>query len=714
MQTILKTVQEFLNMDQRFLIPLFQRGYAWTAENQWDLLWDDVQLLTDQVLNGEMSPHFLGAVVVQNSGQGGPGEMPTWSVVDGQQRLTTIQLMSDAAAAVMTEYGLQKPANRLLKISQNDEDFWTRPEDRFKLLPTNKDRAAFREVMAAEPPVDYDALKHAKHRVQLAHRYFATRTRRFLQSNESSMETNAEALAVAITAGLQIVAITLEASENAQEIFETLNARMTPLEPTDLIKNYLFQKLLSEGYDLESTYVDLWQPYETVFWEEKLVLGRIERQRLSVFFGYWLEMMTLEEIPAKDLFREFKKFSEQRWQGTTHELLKELAISAESFESISNSVAGTGSIEGVDLIVYRFLAMDLSIVWPVVLWLLRHSDDSESGRSDAAEALRALESWMVRRVLAGGRSQNYAQTILRLLIRLGHAEPGTSVQTVTDFLRGESAQTSYWPSDSEVRNAVRVTAVYKALTQARVRVLLEALEDDARGFTSPTPTRASSRIERRILQVEHVMPQEWQENWTLPEGQSIEERDLQVQMIGNLSLLPAKFNGHVSNKDWETKRAKFKAHSTILLNAQIAESDEWSDADIESRTALLAERILAIWPAPSDLPERRATTLVSAEQAQLASITIVDLLEAQIVLPGEELIWHRVSRDDEYRVQVTDEGLLEAKDGTVFKTPSEAASRLTGSNYNGWITWTLLRTGQTLDEKRIELVQLMQIPSDSN
>ncbi len=147
MQTILKTVQEFLNMDQRFLIPLFQRGYAWTAEGQWDLLWDDVQTLTSQVLKGGMSPHFMGAVVVQNSGIGAPGEMPTWSVVDGQQRLTTIQLMSDAAAAVMTELGLQKAANRLLKISQNDQDFWTKPEDQFKFLPTNKDRAAFREVM---------------------------------------------------------------------------------------------------------------------------------------------------------------------------------------------------------------------------------------------------------------------------------------------------------------------------------------------------------------------------------------------------------------------------------------------------------------------------------------------------------------------------------------------------------------------------------------
>ena len=712
MQTILKTVQEFLNMDQRFLIPLFQRGYAWSAEGQWDLLWDDVQTLTNQVLTGAMSPHFMGAVVVQNSGVGGPGEMPTWSIVDGQQRLTTIQLMADAAASVMGELGLQKPANRLTKISQNDEDFWLRPEDQFKLLPTNKDRSAFREIMAAEPPVDYDALKHSKHRVQLAHRYFATRTRRLLQSSETDVELRADALAVAITSGLQLVAITLDPVENAQEIFETLNARMTPLQPTDLIKNYLFQRIAHEGHDVEATYIEYWQPYETVFWEEVVAQGRLVRQRLSVYFGYWLEMMMLEEIPATDLFREFKKFCEQRWTGTTHELLRDLAETAKAFESISKAVVGTETIEGIELSVYRFLAMDLSIVWPVVLWLLRNCPNNVDGRQRASAALRYLESWMVRRVLSGGRAQNYARTMLRLLIQLGQGDPATADETVKAFLTAETAQTSYWPSDDEVRTAVKTTALYRVLTQARVRVILEALEDDARGYSAATPTRAPSRVKRRVLHVEHVMPQEWQENWPLPDESSREHRDLLVHMIGNLSLLPSRFNVSLSNSEWAHKRQSFEKHSTELLNSQIAQESEWSDASIERRTSKLAERILAVWPAPSDLPSRSATVAAVADQAQISSISLADLVEAQVLSPGDELTWQRSNRGDEYRVLVTPDAQLETTDGKIFKSPSEAASRLTGSSYNGWLVWVSDATGQTLDEKRQELIRLMAIPPE--
>ncbi|WP_244223309.1 DUF262 domain-containing protein [Brevibacterium aurantiacum] len=76
----------------RFVVPLFQRPYVWSKETQWQPLWADITRLIDVINHHNSSAtHFLGAIVVQQVPTG-LGDLPTWNVIDGQQRLTTIQL----------------------------------------------------------------------------------------------------------------------------------------------------------------------------------------------------------------------------------------------------------------------------------------------------------------------------------------------------------------------------------------------------------------------------------------------------------------------------------------------------------------------------------------------------------------------------------------------------------------------------------------------
>ncbi len=49
-----------------------------------------------------------------------------------------------------------------------------------------------------------------------------------------------------------MVVIDLGADENAQEIFETLNARGASLTAADLIKNFVFQRLQESQADVET------------------------------------------------------------------------------------------------------------------------------------------------------------------------------------------------------------------------------------------------------------------------------------------------------------------------------------------------------------------------------------------------------------------------------------------------------------------------------
>jgi uncharacterized protein with ParB-like and HNH nuclease domain len=74
-----------------------------------------------------------------------------------------------------------------------------------------------------------------------AHRYFAGQAREWLtRDGKEGIANRAEKLEHVVRELLQIVVIDLTAEENAQEIFETLNARGAGLTAADLIKNFVF------------------------------------------------------------------------------------------------------------------------------------------------------------------------------------------------------------------------------------------------------------------------------------------------------------------------------------------------------------------------------------------------------------------------------------------------------------------------------------------
>src|SRR6185312_6141016 len=96
MLTQVKTPHEVFYQPQRLMVPLFQRPYVWSQEGQWAPLWEDVVRLAERRVAYEpVAPHFLGAVVLQQQPQS-IGNLPVRTIIDGQQRLTTVQLLLSA------------------------------------------------------------------------------------------------------------------------------------------------------------------------------------------------------------------------------------------------------------------------------------------------------------------------------------------------------------------------------------------------------------------------------------------------------------------------------------------------------------------------------------------------------------------------------------------------------------------------------------------
>jgi hypothetical protein len=705
METQVRTPQTVFMHPQRLIVPLFQRPYVWNQENQWEPLWKDIVRLTERLLNRSHEkhyPHFLGAVVLQQK-QNIVGTMQERTIIDGQQRLTTLQLLFDALHGELIAADATQPALRLKPLVVNDDPFCRQPEDRFKVWPTNRDRPAFNAVMAAEPPVDYDALGFDDERMVQAHRFFSQQARAWLTGDGAEqVRTRADAIETVARDLLQMVVIDLGADENAQEIFETLNARGAQLTPADLIKNFIFQRLMESGDDVEGAYQRHWKDFESAFWEAEISVGRLRYPRSSIFLNHWLIARTGEEVVAREVFTRFKRYSLESEQ-PMRLLLAQLDRAARVYRGFVEGPEGSVPIDRLALFAYRTNVMESEVIKPLILFLL----DSEQAPIPGAQlkkALSVIESWMVRRMLVRATTKSYTQFVAEIIVHLRNNERTKSGDVAEAFLASQTSDSRYWPDDDEIREQLRILPAYRRLQRGRLRMVLEAIEDHRRGWRADESGLGGERVARGQYAIEHVMPRKW-EHWPLVDGRSEVEREAIVHTLGNLTLLTARLNSKVSNGPWlgeSGKRHGLEAHDVLLLNRDLLKTagDNWNDAAVRARSDELSKYIIDIWPAPDGHRSGFATEHVRPRH----KVDLSDLLSAGCVQAGMKLFPRRKKFAESVAILLPD-GRLDVR-GAVYSSPSEAAKQITGKSSNGW--WFFLvdpQSRQSLKDVRLEYLE---------
>jgi hypothetical protein len=689
MITEVKKPRDVFYMPQRLLVPLFQRPYVWSQEGQWEPLWDDVLRVADKlVLKQEVAPHFLGAVVLQQQA-GEIGTLQVRSVIDGQQRLTTLQLLLDAVHEEVLSAGFESIAQQVRDLVENAEHFRREPEDRYKVWPTNRDRAAFNEVMSAISPIDYEALGNVQSTMVRAHKYFAHSAREWLNL-DNQQEARANALVTTVSSYLQLVVIELLPDEDAQEIFETLNARGTPLTAADLIKNFVFQRLDVSPEKAEKAYHEYWREFETPFWEKKVSSGRVNYTRSSLFLNQWLIAQTAKNITAREVFTQFKRFVIDNGESMT-ELLTRIRDCAEKYQAFTEGASSTkGTLSRLELFVYRTSTLESEVFKPILIWL---TDPAlpEVPQDQFEKALESIESWYVRRVSvrAGGPggSKAYNSVAVALLNDIRSGDRSQVGDLVERFLASRSSQNDYWPGDEELRNVIPTINIYRQARRARLRMTLEAIEDHLRGFDNPK-SLAEQRISRGTCSIEHVLPQEWQSSWPGAEGDvRTLERDRCVHVLGNLTLVTQSLNSKVSNGPWGGvggKREELKKYSVIHLNKDLVElgSPDWTEALIRKRSEQLVEQMIEIWP----VPQGHVGNPENLSSRPHYRITVADLVAAGMFEPGQELV-PRLSPYAEVKGSISSDGRIFVA-GQAYETPSAAAKAITGADaVSGWWFW---------------------------
>jgi hypothetical protein len=592
------TVDGLFDPNERREAPLFQRPYVWKQESNWEPLWESIKdLAVKRLTETRVHPHFLGTVVLDQL-RTPAGKLHARQLIDGQQRLTTLQLALAAARDLALELGERKYSESFKGLTHNHVPLSDDLDDIFKVWPTNADRDEFRTVMTAGSRPAVEALVlDGECLIRNAYLFFAGCFASWLEEETGQTAQRLHALHLALREDLNVVVIDLEDNDDAQEIFETLNALGTPLLPADLVKNFLFRLAGLQGDDIGKLYDQYWKRFDDdkSYWRKEIRQGRLKRARLDLFLNHYLTMMKGDEVIISQMFLDYRELVSSRNGTPAREHLQHFGSYAEVYESFD--AYSSDSREG--LFFYRLYEMDTTTVFPLLLEVFKRHPGASS-QSECNRILVDLESFLVRRSICGLTTKNYNRFFAQIVARLHNATSDFSCAAIRQQLLAETADTQRWPDDGEFREAWTTIDFYKRVKKSVQRMILEAIE-----LALYTGKTEKIKIERKLT-IEHLLPRDWEAHWPLlvheqspdAQEQALRRRNESIHRVGNLTLLTKELNPSVSNGAWSKKRDKILEYSALRLNQPFKDSAIWDEDAIAQRSKLLFDYAVKIWPRP--------------------------------------------------------------------------------------------------------------------
>jgi predicted transport protein len=394
---------------------------------------------------------------------------------------------------------------------------------------------------------------------------------------------------------LMIVDIALEKDhDNPQLIFESLNSTGLDLSQADLIRNYV---LMGQSPKLQKEiYTNSWYPLEQSFPAE-------EQNRFDSFMRDYLTMKT-GQIPKIDhVYESFKSLAQSSGLGAA-ELVTDIYKHSKNWVKLAFDRADQPELREA---LADLNQLKVDVAYPFLLEVMDDHDEGTIGEADLVAVVRLAESYVFRRALAGIPTNTLQKTFAALTREIDKDHYLESLKAALMLKESYGRM----PSDEEVRNALLVKDVYNFRSR---NYLLGKLENRDR----------KERIDVLGYTIEHVLPQnpdlspEWQEELG-PDWKTIQEKYLHT--LGNLTLTG--YNAELSDRPFQEKltiKGGFR-DSPLRLNHYLAGREHWNEKEIQTRAALLAGQVLAIWPAP-ELPEE---TLAKYRKTKAKTVTAYSL-----------------------------------------------------------------------------------------
>lgn len=543
----------------QFVIPVYQRNYTWTTGKEVKQYFDDL----NSVLLGQYDKHFMGIMIYLDT----PISFSSreFSVIDGQQRLTTTFLLLYAVKEIMISRGMTQDADAL------NNQYLTNPYSVDKLIYKLKPLVADDEIYQKIVTGEITNITETNSNVYKNYIWLKDNIEKLLGQfslNDILMAMNK----------LYIVCVPISQNDYPQKIFESINATGAKLTASDLIRNFMLMPILSDKQ--EEFYVKYWKRLEDL-----LTNGS---KKLEAFFRLFLAAKN-KSLPNKtavySIFVDW--FNKNKDILGIEGIFKEIVKYAEYYYIIYKQ-----DIKSVDAKIrnsvreFRYILSEMPA--PLFMELYSLIQQGFVTMDQFNDIMRMTNTYLIRRALCSLDTSDITRLFPSLLNDVLNDCAQDYSKLVNSFKRNlvnkNKGNSMEMPDDVKLYDSVLNANMYNL--RITVRMLFDKLELS----DNPAPVDLST------LNIEHLMPQTPTPEWYAELGIDEETYQRNLHRLGNLTLATKPDNSKMQNKVWQYKNDILSSTAHLKMNETLLKKEKWTIEDIDSRTKELIKQIQKVYP----------------------------------------------------------------------------------------------------------------------
>lgn len=551
-----QTFRKVMANGLQYVVPRFQRDYAWGTE-QWEDLWEDLEVTED----GDQ--HYMGYLVFQSDNE------KEFSVIDGQQRLTTVSLIIIASLYIlddMVRRNIDKENNqqRLEQFRNNFIGFTDSVSlvTKAKLTLNRNNDDFYKNFICPLEDLPLRGLTKSQRSLAEAVKYFRGRITATINIEDgASLAQFVESL----LDKLLFTTISVSSDLNAYRVFETLNARGVQLSVPDLLKNYLFSLIDGQKKidDLELQRLeDQWD--------------FIVKQLGTIDFTKYVTAHWNSYHPTSSRGQLFKRIkSEIHDREGAFQYLKNLQDSVGIYAALHNADDEFWLVEDYRDARKSVRLLNLfNIKQPFSMLITAFKNLSEE---KFCRLLKSIEIVSIRYNIIGSRQANIQDKIYNNIALKIHKGELSNINSINNSLKNT------YPNDEDFKEDFRLKSMRTLQTPKKARYLLSEIEIAIDATNAP---------DFSLLTLEHILPES-------PDGQWIDyfgkdDYNEHIDRLGNMTLASKELNRDLDRKSFDEKKELLSSNN-LKITEKIQDYEIWNSDAVNDRQNWMATYAVQKW-----------------------------------------------------------------------------------------------------------------------
>ena len=543
----------------QFVIPVYQRNYTWTTGKEVKQYFDDLKA----VLLGQYDKHFMGIMIYLDT----PISFSSreFSVIDGQQRLTTTFLLLYAIKEIMLSRGMTQDADAL------NNQYLTNPYSvdklKYKLKPLVADDEVYQKIVTG----DMASITETTSNVYKNYVWLRENIEKLLGQfslNDILMAMNK----------LYIVCVPISQDDYPQKIFESINATGAKLTASDLIRNFMLMPILSDKQ--EEFYAKYWKRLEELLSSDSKKLEAFFRLYLAAknktlpnktaVYSVFVEWFNKNKdiLGIEGIFKDIVKYAEYYY-----------TIYKQDIKTIDNTIRNS-------VREFRYILSEMPAPLFMEMYALTQQNLITMEQFNAVMGM--TNTYLIRRALCGLDTSDITRLFPSLLNDVLNECAKDYSKLIDSFQRNlvnkNKGNSMEMPDDVKLYNSVINANMYN------LRITVRMFFDKLELADNPAPVDLSA------LSIEHLMPQTPTPEWYAELGADEETYQRNLHRLGNLTLATKPDNSKMQNKVWQYKNDILSSTAHLKMNESLLKKEKWTIEDIDNRTKELILQIQKLYP----------------------------------------------------------------------------------------------------------------------